>query len=271
MTTEKKNLASFFKKLLSPFRLIWRKLTERHDVRVEKRVRREIEVNLSHELKTPLTCILAYSEILADTLDNPEQRESALVIYHKSKELVRLIENTIEISVLDFNPQSIYISEVNLSNILISTISKFKNYQEDENNYEINSEIELNIKLPGNEKYLSQMVFELIYNSYLYRKPDEKAVIGIKLSRSQDYAILKVQDNGIGIKSKFKDKVFMRFFRGDGGDRAQTSGMGIGLTLTKQIVEDILHGSIRLDSKEKQGTTIEIRLPLRANHAGEKS
>lgn len=256
-----KPFVAIWEAITIPFRWLLNKIFARHNARVEKRIRREIETNLSHELKTPLTCILAYSEMLLDNLKKKTDIQLIDVIYKKSKELVRLVDNLIEISVLDFNIASVYKSILNISNSTISVLNKFKLFLGDNKKYSISTDIELNANIIANEKYVQQMIFEILYNSYLYRKKDALVQIDVSLKKLDDMVILTIQDDGIGIKPKFRDKVFNRFFRIETGDSANTSGMGIGLTLSKIIVE-LFNGTIRLVSEETIGTSIIIEFPL---------
>jgi signal transduction histidine kinase len=256
----------FLRKILNfiffPFRWIWKKILAKHTALIEKRIKREIEISLSHELRTPLTCILAYSEMLAENVKSKENIEAAKVIYNKSKEMVRLIDNLIEISVLDFNPQSVYKTQINLSNTVIAAINKFKFFYEDYDDFAVFSEVELNIEVPGNKKLFTLMFFEILNNAYFYKKPSEKAIISVSLKQSNNHAILKIRDNGIGIKDKFKKRIFERFFRTENGDTADTSGMGIGLSLVKKIVE-LFDGTINLQSTWGEGSEFTIVLPTK--------
>ncbi len=244
-----------------PFVYIYERILERHLYVMEKRIRREFEVGLSHELKTPLTSIYAYAELLLDHLEDEEDKRSVKVIYVKSQELLRLIDNMITISIIDFNPYSIEYSEVDMSQIAVRCINRFKNLYPDFKSYNLKTYIEPDLLVRGEDKLLFTIAYELLSNAYLYRQKNNVADISMELSHSEGEAVLRIKDNGQGISVKDRQKVFDQFFRIEDRDRATTPGLGIGLSLVKKIVT-VLNGSIELKSKVDKGTEIQVRLPL---------
>lgn len=262
---------SFFKKIgeaiTFPYRWLRKKILYRHDLILEKKIRREIEVILSHELKTPLTSILAYSEMLLDNMDNPdkvdpkENRDAVRMIYRKSNELVRFLDNVINISMLEFNPQIFYTTSINWTNSTLNAINKFKSFYEPGPRVYIHSNIQPDIIIYGNDKLMSAVVFELLSNAYIYRRIDIDTDIRIELKREDRFAVLSVSDNGIGIKEKYLNRLFEKFFRIEKIDTARTSGMGIGLTLIKEVCEEF-KGESDIQSELGTGTTFKIKFPL---------
>ena len=252
------NIAHF---IFFPFIFIYHKLLDRHLKLLEKKIRREIEIGLSHELKTPLTSIYAYSEMLLERLKTPEDKESAEIIYKKSQEMIRLVNNMITISILDFNPMSLHLENVNLSNVTVKTVNHFKKVYPDLHNYDIYSEITPDITVFGDDNLLCTMIFELLNNAYLYRQEDKSAVIKLKLEKVRNLAILTVKDQGYGIHNRNLDRVFERFYRSEERDTARTPGLGIGLSLVKKATI-LMKGKIQLKSDIGKGTLVQIRLPI---------
>lgn len=239
-----------------------------HDSKLEKKIRREVEVILSHELKTPLTSIFAYSELLIDNLSsNPEETNEenlafSKTIYRKSRELMRFIDNVLHISILEINPGSYHRGRVNLSLLMKNTVSQFKKFFElrPEDRFEV--EIADSITVIGNEKLLNDMVFEILANAFLYRKQHSPLHITFSLKSVGKKAVLSVSDNGIGIRGNLKERIFDKFFRIEGSDEGSISGLGVGLTLV-QKASTFMAGKVSIESAFKKGTTVTLTFPLK--------
>lgn len=253
--------------IAAPFRDLRRRFYTRHDAALEKKIRREFEVTVSHELRTPLTVILGYSEILLDNIEHPEQcskednAQAALAIHRKSKDLLRFIDNTILITTLDFHSQVFSSSAADVGRAVSNTVEEWKKFFIVPGEAELSLNVSKGMVFDMHERLLRVLVFELLANSYLYRKPGEVCRIDVTLSRESKGFALTVADNGIGIKEKYLDRIFDKFFRIEDRDTAATSGLGIGLTLVKRIA-DFYHGSVTLQSVYRTGTTVTIRLPV---------
>lgn len=245
-----------------PFVIIYDKILEKHLQVLEKKIRRELEVSLSHELKIPLTSIFAYSELLLDHLEDKEDQKALRVIHTRSQELLRLIDNMITISVLEFNPSSIEFSAVDFSQIVVQAVNRFKKFYPDTRTYDLEFSATPELYVWGEEKILFTLVYELISNAYLYRKQDMTAMISVSLTRKEDRVILVIKDQGQGIDQKNRERIFQQFFRIEDRDRSSTPGLGIGLTLVKKILK-VTNGRLQLISEIGQGTEINVILPVK--------
>ncbi len=252
--------------LSAPFRAVKKRIFRHHDAVIEKKVRRELEVTLSHELRTPLTVIFGYSEILlenferADQDNKSENAEAALAIHRKSKVLLRFIDNTILSTMLDFHPQIFHSQPLDLGLAVENAVGEWKKFSEARDGIELEMRIEHSLHYDVNEKLIKIAVFELVDNAYTYRRPGIPCQITVELSRSGDSVRLSVRDNGIGIKEKYRDRIYDKFFRIEDRDTAETSGLGIGLSLVRHIV-DLYGGTITLESIHMKGSAFFIDLP----------
>lgn len=239
------------------------------DRRIEKKIRREIEVMLSHELKTPLTSILGYSEILMDNLDGSDRENylHASQINRKSKELVRFIDNMITVSVLEFNPRVYYQSMIDLNAPLLDAVNEFRRGLTPVKKVDLSMELEPNVHVMANERLLRKCIMELLLNACQYTAEGSTPFISISLSTSSDYAVLAIKDKGIGIPASMKERVGDRFFRVENADTAHTSGLGLGLFLVKRTME-LFSGTFHLESRKEQGTQVSLFLPLCSDRAG---
>ncbi len=161
---------------------------------------------------------------------------------------------------MEFNPQIIYMTVINLSALIRETILEFqKTYITKECLFK--TSLDEGAAIYGNEKFFKKMLQELLINSYLYSKENDKVLIDIKLTKNVKGIELVISDNGIGIKEKYLNRVFDKFFRVEEIEMAKTPGLGIGLSLVRKIVE-FFNGSVLIESRYKEGTTVSIHFSL---------
>lgn len=196
-------------------------------------IRHEFTSNVSHELKTPLTSILGYSElILSGIVEEEKQLEFVGKIKKETDNLVQLIEEIILLSKLDEvkNKEfdTFYLNKVILENIerLNQEIIK-KNINVIFDN--------VDIQFTGNEKLMSTLIYNLINNAIKYN--NDYGDIIIKLVLDNNNIILTVEDTGIGIPEEHIDRIFERFYRVDNSRSTKTGGTGLGLSIVKKIVK----------------------------------
>jgi len=128
-------------------------------------------------------------------------------------------------------------------------------------NYDLEFSIVENIQVCMDKDKIKQVMYNLLSNSIKYLDHDGRVSVGLK--EGNDKAIIKVKDNGIGIKDKDLEYIFDRFFRADSSRNRNTGGTGLGLSIVKNIV-DAHSGDITIDSIYGKGTTVTIALPLEA-------
>lgn len=222
-----------------------------------EQLRREFTSNVSHELKTPLTSISGFAEIMKDG-GTPEEtvKDFSKSIYDEAQRLITLVSDIIKISELDENTNAFESESVNLYE-LAQSVAKRLQPEADKKN--------ILIRLKGNDTYvvgvrkiLDEMISNLCDNAIKYNKDNGSAEIDVHTENG--FAVLSVSDTGIGIPEESKNRVFERFYRVDKSHSKAIGGTGLGLSIVKHGA--IYHkAKITLDSKEGKGTSISIVFP----------
>ena len=222
-----------------------------------EKLRREFSANVSHELKTPLTSIMGYAEIIENGIAKQEDIPSfANSIYDEADRLLVLIEDILKLSRMDEGDLNQEFAEVDLSELCESAI---KNLSEKAKTKNIKIDFSSNTSLVyGIKPMLYEMVYNLIDNAIIYNK--HNGSIKITLQNENNKTKLSVSDTGIGIAPQHHDRIFERFYRVDKSHSKETGGTGLGLAIVKHA--SMLHrAEIALKSQEGKGTTITIAFP----------
>lgn len=217
--------------------------------------------SISHELKTPLTSIKVLIESLSiGNNDVDTYKEYLQDIYGEAERMERLVNYLMESIKLE---ESIFnLKEENISQILKDTIKLIRPYS-DKNNVHIKFTGAENIIVKCDGDKVKEMIFNLLDNSIKYRDPcKENSFVHITLNKENNRAILKIEDNGIGIDEKNIKNIFNRGFRVLEGElNGSVEGYGIGLTVVKNIIDK--HGwDISVESTLKKGSIFKIQIPL---------
>lgn len=228
----------------------------------EKQIRQEFFTNASHELKTPLTSIRGYSELLRQhAITDPDQIDHCLdCVLKESDHMTKLINDILTISKLEAKDYVVQKSHIKLKDLLENVLNSLS-VQAKAMNLDIDASCE-NVTVYANLDHIQGILYNLISNAIKYNKPNGKIIIIIK--ERLDNILIKVIDTGIGISKEDQEKVFQRFYRVDKQRSKIVAGTGIGLAIVKHIVQ-FYNGSISLKSKENEGTSIEISLPIMVN------
>ncbi len=222
-----------------------------------ERQRRQFTDNVTHELKTPLTSILGYSQLITNNMAKPEDIQSfAQVIENNAAVLLTMIDDIIRISNLEagdnFVKTPFYLDEV-----LLQTV-KQQHPSARRRNIDVTVEIEP-VEIMADEGQIYQLAHNLISNAIKYNK--EGGTVKVSLKKEGENAVFVVADTGIGIDSEYLDKIFERFFVVDKSRNKNISSSGLGLSIVKHIVKS--HGgAINVKSAPGQGTEFTIKLPL---------
>lgn len=197
--------------------------------RNNERIKKEFFQNASHELKTPLTTIIGYSELLLNNTisDEEEINKAELAINKESKRMKSVIDDMLSLSTLEANLNKSDKVKLNLKQIIKETISSFS-YMAKEKNIEITSSLD-DASLVISKDEFERLFRNLLSNAIIYNKENGK----IKVELTKDY--LSVSDTGIGIEEKDKDAIFTRFYRVDKSRSRQQGGTGLGLAIVKHI------------------------------------
>lgn len=213
---------------------------------------------VSHEMRTPLTSIRGFSQTLLnswDRIDDESKKKFIKIIEEQSNRLINLVENILTVSKEKAGKLILTKVDVNSSieKILPIFYERYKNHK-----FVLNFDKKIPPALLDEDKF-QQVMTNLIDNGCKYS--EEGKNITISTSLDCDRISVKVKDEGVGIKEEDLDKLFKKFSRLENHLTSKTQGNGLGLYITKQIVEN-MNGEISLSSKEKEGTTFEVKFPI---------
>ncbi len=239
-------------KELEPFE---NKIRSQHDkILRAASIRQDFTANVSHELKTPLTAIKGYAELLENGMIPPENQNHIVCQIRKNADrLLKLINDIIELSDLDRNESHMEFAEFDLYELASECC----------HDLEINASqksISIDLKgepteIMGDRSLLSELIYNLVQNSIQYN--DFGGEIRVFAGKRNDKAVLEVKDNGIGIPKAHQERVFERFYRVDKSRSRETGGTGLGLAIVKHIAE-VHNADLKLESEYGLGTTVTV-------------
>lgn len=216
---------------------------------------RHFTSDASHELRTPVTTILAQCEYAFENASGEQELYEALeAIQKQGYRMSHLIEALLRFTRMEQNVETLTRKPVDLSSLALTVCSEQSDIGE--KNIKLRTQIEPNIIFNGDTPLLAQMMSNLIKNAYRYGK--ENGNITASLRRDNRNIVFSVKDDGIGIAREELPKIWNRFYRVDNArTNVSKSGFGLGLAFVKQIAE--LHGgSIRVDSTPDYGSTFTV-------------
>ncbi len=222
-----------------------------------EKARREFTANVSHELKTPLTSILGYAEIMQNGVAGEDKlRQFAGLIHAEATRLIRLVEDILKLSRLDENRLPGDRRRVSLKGLCEEAAARL---EPEAARRGVSIRVEGGeCALEGSPSMLSELVYNLLDNAVKYNR--EGGFVTASLEESEDGArVLTVSDTGVGIDPADQEHVFERFFRGD-RSRSSEGGTGLGLSIVKHVA--LAHGAkVSLQSEVGRGTSIRVEFP----------
>lgn len=229
-------------------------VTDIRKVEIEKQ---DFFINASHELKTPLTSILGYSELLINmsAKDKNENKKTDFIkrINAEALRMKELVLNMLTLSRMEANWQETIDEKIDLKDIILNVFESNK-IKSQKRNINIELDIESAIIIANKEK-ITEVVNNLVDNAIKYT--DDGGEIKIILKNNGDKAIFTVKDNGCGIESKYLNRIFERFFRVKNEKYLKVQGTGLGLTIVKNICAHY-NADIYINSEENKGTEISV-------------
>ena len=217
-------------------------------------IRREFTANVSHELKTPLTSISGFAELLsAGGVPEDTVTDFAKTIYTEAQRLISLVSDIIKISELDEKSVCYEKENVNITELSRDVARRLK-MSADKKNVKIGISGE-DISVYGVRKILDEMIFNLCDNAVKYNK--EGGTVEIRVKKEDGKTVLSVRDTGIGIAPSQQSRVFERFYRVDKSRSKAEGGTGLGLSIVKHGA--MYHGAeIKLTSTTGEGTEVTV-------------
>ncbi|MDD7290142.1 MAG: ATP-binding protein [Clostridiales bacterium] len=226
-------------------------VTEREE---RESLRREFSANVSHELKTPLTSISGFAELMKEGLVEPDKmKEFAGDIYKECSQLIALVDDILKLSRLDEGSQELATEAVDLYALSGDILENLRPMAAKRN---------ITLRLEGDHqiiqgvwRILNEMVYNLCDNAIKYNKDGGR--VTVRVSGTEESAVLSVADTGIGISKGQQERVFERFYRVDKSHSRRVGGTGLGLSIVKHGAQ-YHNARLVLDSEPGTGTTITL-------------
>ena len=227
-------------------------------------LQKELIANVSHDLRTPLTMIGGYAEMMRDI---PEENNAAnaQIIVDEAKRLTTLVNDTLDLSKLGSGTSPLTLSRLNVTESVRNILTRYSELREREG-YAVAFEYDRDVFVDADEIKLTQVVYNLINNAVNYCGEDKK--ITVRQTVSDGVVRFDFIDNGAGIAPEELPTVWDRYYRSRDVHKRAVVGTGLGLSIVYQIVE--LHaGTIGVDSVEGSGSVFTVRIPLAAEREEE--
>jgi two-component system phosphate regulon sensor histidine kinase PhoR len=218
--------------------------------------------NISHELRTPLTVIYGYAELLSEGEEDDQESLQFYCseIYENSKNLMNNINDLMLITNIEAEP-SLTIQEVSLYTIVQNSLDKFSELVS-VRKITTTNDIPDTIRIQADENYLQKSIDNVIKNALVFNSVDGQ--VSVNAMMKDDMVKLYVRDTGIGIPEDMLNRIWEKFFRIDNSITYEVGGVGIGLFLSKRIIE--LHGgTISATSEPGKGSTFMIDIPVESS------
>ncbi len=226
-------------------------VTEREQ---REKLRQEFSANVSHELKTPLTSITGFAELMKEGMVTGEKvKEFAGDIYREARRLIDLVNDIIRLSRLDENSKLFESEQVDLYDLCDEIIANLQNVAERQNvMFSLSGE---HVTISGVWQILNEMVYNLCDNAIKYNRPG--GTVDVSVRRDGGSVRLTVRDTGIGIPYADQPRVFERFYRVDKSHSKEVGGTGLGLSIVKHGAQ-YHNARLELESEPGKGTSISI-------------
>ncbi len=237
-----------------------------HDITREKEIsqmKNDFVGHVSHELKTPLASITAYSEMLVDgeAEDEETRREFYSIIQKQAERLRRLIEDILNTSRIESGLIKVNKEPISLTILIEEQLQMIKSYAEEKNITVAGQKPIVFDQVEVDRDMISQVVVNLLSNAVKYTPAGGSVKVDTQVDDAASLARVTITDTGVGIPADEIEHVFDKFYR-VGVNKKQAKGTGLGLNLVKQIVEKVHNGRVFVTSRVGEGSTFGFELPL---------
>lgn len=220
--------------------------------------------NVSHELRTPVTVLRTYIDTLCengDDFDDETKKEFMQTINTEVKRLHSMVNDILDFSRLEAGNVKLKKEYTDIVQLLKQNIDSIKILAE-EKGMKISLDFEKDLpKVPINIESIDRVIRNLLSNAIKYSRENTDILVNAGLSEDKNFIIFSVKDNGIGIAKEHLEKIFDRFYRVENATHT-VKGTGLGLHLVKMTIEQHHNGKITVTSKENEGSTFTVALPV---------
>ncbi len=236
----------------------------RHRLQSQEESRQMFVSNVSHELKTPMTSMKVLSDSLIQQAEfgevpNELYKEFMIDIGEEIDRENKIITDLLNLVKMDRRSPDIHIEETNINDLIALILKRLRPIAA-KRGIEIALESYKPIIAQVDQTKFTQAISNLVENGIKYNK--DNGWVHVSLNVDNTYFFVKVEDSGIGIPMQDQDQIFERFYRVDKSHSREIGGTGLGLAITRQAIL-LHHGAIRVYSRENEGTTFTVRMPLR--------
>lgn len=215
--------------------------------------------HITHELKTPLTAIMGYLELLVDQESDPQKKIFLKNIYSESENMLHLIQNLLTITKIELGSIKLNITQFDLIQVINKVIDLFRTSKI--HNFKFHSSVQ-EVKIWGDKEKIREIFLNLISNAVKYSPKGGDITIEIIVDYHTNYINVAISDEGVGIPEELIPYIFEKFYRVENPLTATVQGTGLGLYIVKNLIE--LHqGKITVKSQKEHGTTFFVSLPLK--------
>lgn len=231
----------------------------REELSKTEALRRELLANVSHDLKTPLTMIKAYAEMVRDlTYNNEEKRNANLnTIIDETERLNVLVGDLLSLSKLQSNVESLKLEPFSLHEVILNILDKFK-YLEETKGYHFIYENKENMEVVADKAKMQQVIYNLIGNAVNYVGKDKTVIVSI-LEEEESYKV-RITDHGKGIAKEELERIWDKYYKIDKTHKRNQFGTGLGLSIVKNIL--VKHNyEYGVESIKENGSTFYFCIP----------
>ena len=223
-------------------------------------LRRDLMANVSHDLKTPLTMIKAYAEMIRDISykDHDKMNEHLGIIVDETDRLTVLVNDILDLSRMQSNADTLSIETFDLADNIRTIVNRYQIIKETEK-YIINVEMPESIKIKADKKKINQVIYNLINNAINYTGKDK--TVTVRVTKHKKYYLVEIIDTGKGIKESEIPYIWNKYYKNDKNHQRNVVSTGLGLSIVKEILE--LHGyEYGVKSVLKKGSTFYFKIKI---------
>ena len=231
---------------------------QHRELKRNSKMRQEFTANVSHELKTPLTSISGYAELIESGIAQGEDTvRFAGEIHKRSQRLLTLINDILRLSQLDSVEECVDTEAVDLYEMALNCRDMLE-MQANKHHVVVRVKGDTEV-IQANRRMMEELIYNLCDNAIRYNHSGGS--VNVTIGKEDQHPFVAVKDTGIGVSKEDQERIFERFYRVDKSHSREIGGTGLGLAITRSSIA-MHHGIIKVSSKEGEGSTFTLRIPL---------